>query len=96
MAQAFGYFSGNDATVYQSSGNFTVAKQSAGKYLVTLNESPSNGGPAVAVSVISAYLTAKSIVQGNGDPAAIIILTGYSDQNGPMDVDYVSFIAQWI
>lgn len=95
MGQAFGYFDGG-GMVYQSSGNFTVEKQSAGKYLVTLNESPSNGGPAVAVSVISQYLTAKAVVQGNGDPAAVIILTGYTDQHAPMDVDYVSFIAQWV
>ena len=94
MGQAFGIFAG-DGTVDQGSGNFSVQRQSAGNYLVTLNDTSNT--PVVVVSVMSAYVTANAVISQDGASGSNTfgIRTGFTDQQGNMDVDWVHFIAQY-
>jgi hypothetical protein len=98
MGQAFGVFYGSNGQVLSGSGNFSIVRQSAGSYLVTLNDPPSSGYPAVSVSPESVYSTAFAQlgdINSNVGVSSFQIHTGFRDQSGLLDMYAVHFQAFW-
>jgi hypothetical protein len=98
MPQAFGYI-WNDGTIYTGSGNFSVTKEGAGVYQVTVTDTNDQNDlydkGIMTATVHSKSVTANATVEP-GDPAVWTVRTGFTDQGGTTYTDLnFSFIAMW-
>ena len=97
MGQESGHIQGSDGKVLSGSGGFSVEKTGPGQYDLTFSGNYGTNIPAVLVTPLSRYTTARATVNPNENWLGFVVLTGYTDQGSTnyLDCDF-SFEALWM